>query len=437
MIASAGAYTLVFLVFVVATGFGLYPAGPWRLVALGLAALVATGMAARALAGRATLSPWRPEWALTLLALVAVHGSWGWARDGDMLLQLRVALAVVAAGVVLRRTWGSDREVRFAWPLLLAIAAALYLSIPVQVPEPGIDVYDHMVRGADALLSGENPYAQAIPDYYGGRVPYGFDAPGFPYPPLVLLLSAATHAVGLDIRFALIGCILAGAAIVRRIAMRQGSSRETADLLGLLYLFFPRLSFAVASAHSEPLSGLLFVAGIHCLVSARRTAGFALLGLFAGSKQYLVVALPLLLLAARTPRSAAALALGALLPWLPFAVWNAPALFEATVRVHATRPVRRDSLTLNTWLLVRGSTPLPRWLPILSGALVGIASGARPGLGAPALSVAIAGCLVVTFLTSPQAFANYYVLTAWILVAGLAAVPNTSPISPADPRSAG
>ena len=321
-----------------------------------------------------------------------------------------------------------------AWPLMLAIAAAYYGAIVLEVPSPHVDVWDHLNRGARALLDARNPYSEPVPDFYAGRVHYGFDAPGFPYPPLVLSLAALARAAGLDVRVLLVACVLAGAVLVRWTALRRGWSPDASLLLGLLYLFVPRLSVVVEYAHSEPISGLLFAAAVHAAVTGRSAVAAVLMGLFVSSKQYLVVTAPLLLLACPGAREALALLAAASLPWLPFALWDPWALWNAAFAVHLGRPVRPDALTLNAWLLARGQNPLPRWLPLASGVLTAVACGARRGLDVASLCLGAAGVLLVTFLTSPQAFGNYYALVAWLLVIGLAATPAPGSRTPAAGR---
>ena len=184
-----------------------------------------------------------------------------------------------------------------------------------------------------------------------------------------------------------------------------------------------RQSFVVKYSHSEPLTGLLLAAAAYLFVTQRRTLGFVALGLFAGSKQYLAVLAPLLVLYARTPGAVAVMAVAAALPWLPFVLLDARALWAAAFDVHLTRPVRKDALTLNAWLLANGRETVPRWIPLASGLFVAAIAGLRHGLSVAGLHLAIACTLIVTLFLSPQAFANYYLLVAWALILGIAATP--------------
>jgi hypothetical protein len=284
-----------------------------------------------------------------------------------------------------------------------------------------------MNLAGDALLDGRNPYAQFVPDFYGGRTHYGFDTPGFPYPPMVLAVATLARIFAIDVRLLLTGSLLAGAVLLRRSAQRAGQPPAVADLLGCLYLFAPRQSFIVKYSHSEPITGALYAAAVDLLLGGRTWPGLVMLGLFASSKQYLAVAAPLLLRYAWTPGRLAALGLGAAGPWLPFVLWNPRALWRAAFAVHLGRPPRIDGMTLAAWRLAHHQRPLNGWISVVAGSVVAVGAGLRrPGL--PALGLGLVAALLVTYFFAPQAFANYYLLATWILLGALATLRSrTSP----------
>lgn len=419
-------YGLLSCLFIITTGFGIYSFGPWRVYVV--AAAAAVSLAATLLCLR-----WPPatrlhhvEPALLLLAFGALWGNWAWAGHDRLVPLLHVVLVAAGAGCAAlaadRFRPGAPRV--SIWPLFLTLAAALYVAVVFTVPSPHIDVWDQMNRAGRTLLAGDNPYAVPIPDFYQGKAWYGFDSPGFSYPPLVLGLATLGRALHLDVRLLLLACTCIGAALVRATALRSGWSPPTADLVGLLYLLVPRQSFVVKYAHSEPVTGCLIAAAFYLFATRREVLALVCLGLFASSKQYLAVLAPLLLLFCRTPRRMAWFALGAAAPWLPFLVWDPEALWNAAFRLHLDRPPRRDALTLNAWLIARGQPTLPRWLPLGSGLLVATLQGLRAAtLTLPRLGLGIACTLLVTLLLSPQAFQNYYVLVGWILLCAVATTP--------------
>jgi hypothetical protein len=381
-------------------------------------------------------SLWRAEVFLPLLGLGAAYANKGYAGEPWLVPLMSAACWVTALAMIyLLVRAAAPRRLRALgdpWPAILVAAGVLYAAILVATPEPYIDVWHQMNSSGDALLVGKNPYAIPIPDFYRGQQPFGFDAPGFSYPPLVLLVSALARFCEIDVRWFWLAGILGGAALLRDIARRRGATPAVANLLGLLFLFVPHEAWLVRFGHSEPLTGVLLVAAVHCLIAGRRGAGMALLGLFLGSKQYLAATAPILLCYATSWRDVGWLAAGAALPWLPFAAWNFHALWAAAIQTHLDRPVRPESLTWNAWRLDEGYRPLARWVALAFGAGGAGAAGValrRWRLGEAGLAFGVAGVLVITLFLGPQAFCNYYVLVTWcVLLAGAAAPAWVKPV---------
>ncbi|MFH0901618.1 MAG: hypothetical protein V2A73_13400 [Pseudomonadota bacterium] len=474
-------YGLLACLFVITTGFGIYSFGPWRVYVVAAAVLVSVGFTlseflapseprlettVRASASdpatepkpetvrpASRLSQVKAEVVLLAFAIAALWGNWGWAGEPRLLPLLHAVLVATGLGcavqvIGLAREWyprrqsGSSSELQHLesplpgsarrrehsmWPLYLAAATLFYTALIVTVASPYIDVWYQMNEAGKALLAGKNPYSSPIPDFYKGQAWYGFDSPGFPYPPLVLLNATLARLLGLDVRFLLLACVLLGAMLARATALRSGWSCHAADLVGMLYLFVPRQSFVVKYSHSEPISGLLLVAALFLLVSKRERLGLLFLGLFLGSKQYLIVVAPLVLLFCRSPRRLAWCLAGATAPWLPFVVLNPQALWAAAFEVHMQRPARKDALTLSAWLIARGLSPLARWIPLAAGGLAAIVQGLRVGSSVPRLALGIASSLMITLFLSPQAFGNYYLLVTWAV---LGAAATSAPCLP-------
>lgn len=428
-------YLLLALVFIINTGFGIYSFGPWRVYVLGGAVLVALVYLAFTVIHEPEIELLWPRWVLLALALATLWGNWGWAAT-PRLLPLLHAIAVGLGAVLLASALyplvARDGRTPGLWPIFVAAVIAFYVAIIVAVPRPHIDVWDHLNKAGDAMLAGKNPYAVPIPDFYKGRAWYGFDAPGFPYPPQVLGVATLARWIAIDVRYLLVACIFIGAAFARATALRSGWSHATADLIGMLYIFLPRQSFIVKYSHSEPVTGMLLAAAVYFLVARREVLGLVLLGLFASSKQYLAMMAPLLLLYCRTPRRIALLGAGAASAWLPFLLWDPKALWRAAFEVHMSRPPRKDAITFNAWLINRGKEPMARSLAVVAGIVASILPGLRFRPGVATLCLGLASALLVMLSVSPQAFQNYYCLCVWILLCALAATPNRS----ADPEPA-
>lgn len=422
--------------FICTTGHGIYSFGKWRVWVVAAAVGVSVLLGIARLLGREVGRPvrsWYPLVCFLALAAGAVWGNWRWAGDPKVLKLLKAVLRLLAGALVLWAAglaWARFRRRPSPWgegtlfTAFLIGAAVFYTALIITVPTPNIDVWDHMNKGAEALRAGKNPYSTPIPDYYKGTQVYGFDSPGFPYPPAVVLTATAAAALKMDVRLMFLGCILVAAALVRATARRAGWSSEAADLIGALFLFVPRQSFLVKYAHSEPVTVLLLAAACYALVCEREIVGLLLLGAFASSKQYLVVLGPLLLLYARTPRRIAWMAGGAAALWIPFALMDLKALWRATFETHWSRPARKDALTINAWRMAHKMQPLARWIGLVSGLAMALAHGLRGRLRLGELGVGMACTLFVTLFLGPQAFANYYVLVAWVLLIAVATLPH-------------
>ena len=351
---------------------------------------------------------------------------WLWRQKS---VDLKIRISGLIAASVLITPYALDYDLMalapaIAWWSCAAIAAGIHAAAIIAEPFPAIDVLDHLRRAGDVLWTGANPYASPVPDFWAGQSIYGFDTPGFPYPPVVLSVAALGRGLGLDLRWLLLGAALATSALTRAVALRSGWSREVAALLGILALSVPRQSDLIVSGFSEPLSGLLLTAALWLWLARRRAACFAALGLFVTSKQYLLVAAPLLALACASVSELLWLAGGAVVLWLPFAAWGPAALWNAAFGIHLSRPPRADGLTLSAFRMARGGDALAPWVPLLSGSAVAVLAGLpRPATPA-SLCLGLAGVLTLTLFLSPQAFSNYYLLTSWVLIAAIACLPT-------------
>jgi hypothetical protein len=221
----------------------------------------------------------------------------------------------------------------------------------------------------------------------------------------------------------LLGCALAVGGLTRAVALRSGWSREVACLLGILALAVPRQSYLLVSGYSEPLSGSLLLFALWLWLGRRRVWSLFVMGLFLTSKQYLLVAAPLWLLACASATEFLWLCVGAVVLWLPFVLWGPLALWHAAFGVHLGRPPRPDGLTWSAWRMARGGEPLASWVPLASGLAAAVLAGLpRPATPA-SLCFGLAGVLTLTLFLSPQAFSNYYLLTTWTLIAAVACLP--------------
>lgn len=330
------------------------------------------------------------------------------------------------------------------WPRHLLIAAlvvahfALGRLLIEHSPAPAIDVDVFHREGLRALFAGDNPYAITIPNIYGHSHFYGEGLVvgdrlhvGFPYPPLSLLFSALARALAGDHRYALL--VAMELAAVLGACARPGRSGVWA---AALFLTTPRFLFVLEAGWTEPF----VVAGVGAVLFVAHRAPRALpwiFGLFLGTKQFTVLAVPASALLARWPLQRRPFALfwgKALLVVVavmaPFFLWSPGAFLHSVVEFQVVQPFRPDSLSYLAWFHQQG----------------GPAASAAWGFGAAGIAAAVAlwraprspaGFAATFALTlfafvafNKQAFANYYYLIVGLLcVAAAAAGSNAEPIT--------
>jgi hypothetical protein len=317
-------------------------------------------------------------------------------------------------------------------PLLPALL--LFLLVPIASPNPIIDVFLFETQAARSLLFGINPYDITFQNIYGGVDLYPSGAPdSYPYPPLSLLFALGGYLLG-DVRWTLIACHAAAAALLVATAQQRKLPTTEAIVLGAMFFWLPHAPFVSEQAWTDPSVALGL--GLVSFFLARRqpiaalwAAGFAL-----ALKQTMIVLLPLLWgLWRRVGRTQlvalfaiSAATYGAFLLWNPSALWNDVVVF------HAFTPFRPGALTLSSYLVhFFDLPPLPSWM-----SLVGLVIGASVAVFAlrihhedeesPCdsrrvwrLFAGLAFAMLLTLILSKHAFMNYYYLVHYGLLASL------------------
>lgn len=316
---------------------------------------------------------------------------------------------------------------RLWFPLLLLTWLLLAGWMIASSPRPFIDVWNFQQEGADALLSGKNPYAIRFDDIYHSTRPgrqqvYGPGLVendrttfGFPYPPVSLLLATAGYAVAGDHRFAqALALMLAG------LFIGYGQRSRQAMLAAALMMLSPRTFAVLGRGWTEPFGIMLLAATVFCAL--RRSILLPLaLGLFLSTKQYLVLALPLtcfLLPPGWRWRDWVGLLLKsfavAAVVTLPLALWNWHEFWRATVTVQEVAPFRWDALSYLVWWGFHGhghivTRPNVAVVSSFVAALAALALGLWKAPRSPAGFAAALSLLCLAFFAfNKQAFCNYY-----------------------------
>ena len=294
-------------------------------------------------------------------------------------------------------------------------------------------MYVFLHDGALAALHGHNPYAMTFPDIYppqSSQLFYGPDVVmngriiyGFPYLPVTLLVAIPGQLLG-EVRYSQLIAMLMTALVLRRLASDQIG--RAASVLGVASVSaIPMLT----GAWTEPT----IVALLACLVLAleRRRYSFVavLLGLFMVSKQYVVIAIPIIWLIRQwLTRRVILISVGvAAVATVPFFLIDPAAFWKAIVQYQLIQPFRADSVSLLVSSVNTFGWP-PPWtysvLPLVGGGLTAIALALRAPRTPAAFAAAIGLTLLVTILLSKQAFMNYYFLVSGAFLVAAVAWPT-------------
>lgn len=382
----------------------------------------------------------RLEWTLVaslLLSgflLTAMGPDRGPADLGPPVLPLPVIAVYLVLGLAAALS-GARRLPLLKWAFLVFLVAHAAMTVVLLRSTNSInDVRVFMDAGAKAVLQGQNPYAITIPNIYPpadsqllygpGVVVDGLVTYGFPYPPISLLGAIPGQLLG-DVRYTQLIAMLVTALVLRRLASdRVGQS---AAILGVAA---PAAIPMLTGAWTEPT----IVALLACLVLAlerRRSSLVAVfLGLLLVSKQYVVIAIPVIwLIRGWLTRRMIITGVGlAAVVTLPFFLVNPPAFWRAIVEFQLVQPFRSDSLSLLAASVNTFGWP-PPWtygvLPFVGGGLTAIVLALRAPRTPAALAAAVGLTLLVTILLSKQAFMNYYFLVSGAFLIAAVAWPTT------------
>jgi hypothetical protein len=382
------------------------------LAALGLV-LLSLSFGSRSMAAARFLSRTRLAAAVVAVALIAAlipdplnASSWNLLAAVVPCLVIAFAVADMTAG------W-TRRRLIVAAAAIVAAGLVTGILLIQAVSDVGIDVVQLHRQAAVALARGENPYgpAVAVPNGSPGA-PAGSTIVGYPYQPVAAVAYASSAWLG-DPRWASLASWVVTAACALVLF------REPDFVLPFLLLAaIPGATMMLQTGWTEMLSAALIAVAA---VTWRRpiVSGLAL-GAALGSKQYFVVALPLIALyrdAGWQRRTATALTVAAVSVLAAFA-WSVDDAWRALVLFHAQTGPRSDSSNLAGVLNLLGVhwTP-PLWLGLgVSWALVAMLARRAPD--SAGFWRAMAAALAAFFMLSSQAMPNYWYLVAVVAVFG-------------------
>jgi len=373
-------------------------------------------------------------------------------------IEISLSVVVLAVlGVLQVSNLGSMRTPLFVVLVTgFCLVSVVNFTSPQRAKYPKIDVFLFQQSAADALRHGQDPYAIRFPNIYNGDNSRVFEDPhrygpgvkvygpgvvddngyityGFPYTPLSLLMVMPAYVLGGDCRFAIVAAM--GVSALLMFAARPG---RRAALIALLFLVNPQGFFVINMSWTEPLLLLNFSLIMFCACRWRKGLPWAL-GLFFATKQYTVLAVPLLFLLVEGPnlfkellKMVAKIALVVAVTNVPFFVWNPHEFIRAVVQWQLVQPFRRDALSYLVWLYNHnGGAKAPMWTPFLIVIPAIIFAIKRCSHTPAGFAAAIAFIYLIFFAFNKQAFCNYYYFVigaaCWSVAAMRSEFDRTSP----------
>lgn len=330
-----------------------------------------------------------------------------------------LALAVISFFVCVQLFKSRPLSLSLMIIMLFAFCIAGETAFNVHSKFPGIDVFMFQSDAAWAITHKLNPYSFKYPSVYPPGTPFygpgvvdarGYLTVGFPYPPLSLLLTLPGYWLGGDVRFSHLLAMALSAGLIA--AARPG---RLSALAATLLLLTPRVIYILDLSFTEPFLVLMFSLVMYCACRWPKAMPYAF-GLYLSSKQYAILAVPLLPLLIQGPHHwrmfthvlFKALLVAAIIN-VPFFLWDAPAFFRSIVVFQLLQSFRWDALSY--LVLIRKNIAniyIPLWIS-LAPLVVMIPVSVRRAASSPAgFAAAVALVHMLFFSFNKQAFGNYY-----------------------------
>ena len=360
----------------------------------------------------------------------------GYPSDVLLLNAYGQAIKIVAAGALMAAFTYLFERLKSGWPararFCLIVAAAIAMRVLMLCSSPKAIVYERMnifriqTEAARAFFEeGKNGYTlkfkEPVLDLGVASKNYGLA-----YPPTAVYPAMASWRLFGDVRAGWIACDLAAALMIYLLARRMSPGRSRFhELATAAFLFLPRSLFVLENGWTEPLMAAALGGLALALATARGPVlTGCLMGAWLTSKQYVVLAVPLLIRLRRASVNAwlwAAVAAIALT--MPFILWDFGALVNKTLLFFFESPGRADSLSVYG-ALARAGVELPARVSVGIWLLAVAWLTWKMPRSLGGWLFAMATSWLVFFLVGKQAFINYYYFISFTLLLAVAASPQ-------------
>jgi len=345
-------------------------------------------------------------------------------------IKIVAAGALMAAFTYLFDRMNSKRPARVRFCLIVAAAIAMRVLILYSSPPSVIyghtDVFRIQTETARAFFQeGKNGYTlkfrEPVLDLGGASKYYGL-----PYPPTTVYPSMVFWYLLGDVRTAWVACDLAAALMIYLLARRMSPGRSRFhELAAAAFLFMPRSLFVLENGWTEPLMAAALGGLALALATARGPfLTGCLMGVWLTSKQYVVLAVPLLIRLRRASANAWlwAAIVGIALT-LPFILWDFDALVGKTVIFFVKSPGRADSLSVYG-AMARSGVELPAAVSVGIWLLAVAWLAWKMPRSLAGWLFSMATSWLIFFVVGKQAFINYFYFISFALLLAVAASPQ-------------
>jgi hypothetical protein len=330
---------------------------------------------------------------------------------------------ILAGGLVVVALVGSRHRAasRALWTAVAGTVVLGILSVVVD-PRPLSDVWTWTQAATGALLHGTHPYVAKAADVFRGGMSMGYQNTVYPYMPLTAVLLAPAVSLTGDYRFGLVVCLPLTIVLARATGRTLQVDPYVLDVITLALVLSPRFTYVIASGYNEPLLMLAAAAFVWTAVkwpdSPVSGAAFMMLPAL---KQYVVAPALMFLIHCRRRRAWRPFMAGlaaAVATVMPFLIWNSRATFAGIFfQVGPDIQFRPDSTSLTALMASTIGWRPWHWLPEVVQLVVGgVAFWFLRDSGIAGLLLASAIALDASFLMGTQAFVNYYVFVATLLL---------------------
>lgn len=298
--------------------------------------------------------------------------------------------------------------------LLITSAILIQIFMILSSPNPKIDVFDQLKYGSEGLLKGQNPYSINFPQIYNYPQDY------FPYLPLTAIIVLPFNIILGDPRFTLIAANLLVVFALRQI-LKKSRSILAHELIPLIYIFHPQMTFMVEQAWIDPLIFATFAAFIYSVMDKKRgVISTLLLGITISLKQTFILLLPFLYLYKKIPRK---ILFGSVIVLIisvtPFLLWDSTNFIKDAVMNHFERRFWwHNSLTLNSFYFSQLGNNLPSFLFLTIWGISFVAI-IRKIKDLSTLVLGISLWFFIFYFFNYQAYMNYYPFVSSMILLGI------------------